>query len=124
MRVNDHNNSPVAFFNLFVHLIDLSSSKVGRVENKVLISAAVVLIRPLNVHPQNVEREVVVGEVPVALHQDLSGNGSPFTKVEAERVDRRQRRISRNYCQVLQNLFEPIGVAIVSRSKRENFKGT
>jgi len=81
--INNHSNSSMASFNLRVHLRNLTTGKVFRVENKVFISLRItILVCPLDVHPKYIDWEFEISEITITFNNHLSAYISPFTEVE------------------------------------------
>jgi hypothetical protein len=83
VRINNDSDPSILTFDLLVHQSDRSFCKVVRVEEKVIVIVVAVTVRPLNVHPEDVDREPILSEVSVAFNDHLSINIGPFTEVEA-----------------------------------------
>ena len=73
MWVDNKHQASACHVNLSVHLIDGIVSEVLGVELEVLVALrVVVLLGPLDVAPEHVHGEAIVGKVPVSLHEHLS----------------------------------------------------
>ena len=69
MRINDHDNAAPRILNLLIHLINLVIGEVLWIELEVLVALGiVVLLRPLDITPEHIDGEPIVGKVLVALH--------------------------------------------------------
>ena len=72
MWVNDDDDTTALIFNLLVHLSDLGVCEVLRVELEVFISCRVtVLLSPLNITPQYIDREAIVSKLGVSIHEHV-----------------------------------------------------
>ena len=86
--IEDHCDAAALLFDFFVHLGYLRLGEVLLVEPEVLVAAfRRVLLGPLDVGPDNVEREAILGEVSVSVHENLSGHVGPLAEVEAKGLD-------------------------------------
>ena len=73
MRVDNHNNTTALLAYFCVHLANLGVCKVLRIELEVFISLRIiVLLCPLDVGPQVVDREAIIREISIPIHQNLS----------------------------------------------------
>jgi hypothetical protein len=87
MWVNNYNNSSITLFNFSVHLSQLLSGEVLRVELEIhIFSCFAILLRPLDVTPQYVNGKVIFGEIFISLHQNISTDSSPFTEIETKHM--------------------------------------
>ena len=124
MRVNDYGNPSVLAFNLTVHVCNSRSGKVEWVEIKVLVVSLIVLVGPLDVHPQDVDGEVVLGKQPVSFNHNFRTHSIPLAKVEAKHVEQRHWNITCNDCQFFLNLFDTVRETVCRRCKNKKFKGS
>jgi len=90
MGVNDDGDSSLLAFNLAVHILNPLSSKVNRVEVEVLVVSLIVLIRPLDVHPQHVNRKVAFCKLFVSVNNDGRTHIIPLAVVKAKCVEKGQ----------------------------------
>ena len=73
MGVDNHHNTAALFPNFRVHLDYLGVGKVLRIELKVFVTLRIiVLLCPLDVGPQVVDRESIIREIPISIYQHLS----------------------------------------------------
>ena len=72
MRIQNCGHVAACRLDLLVHLEKIGTGEVLRVEPEVLIPVGgAVLVCPLDVHHQHVDRELEISEVGVALHYYL-----------------------------------------------------
>lgn len=72
MRVDNHNDATTLLLNLSVHLLNLSVGEVLRVKLEVFVASGVaVLLSPLNIGPEHIDREFVVSEFAIPVHQHV-----------------------------------------------------
>jgi hypothetical protein len=109
MRVNDYGNPSVLAFNLTVHLCNCLGGEVEWIEIEVLVVTFIVLVGPLDVHPQDVDWEIVLGEQPVSFNHNVRTHPIPLAKVEAKHVEQRHRHITCDDRKVFLNLFDTVG---------------
>jgi len=87
MGVDNHYDAAALIVDLLIHLGDLGVGEVLGVEFEVFVaSRVVVLLRPLNVGPQNVNWEAVFSKLTVPVHQHLGGDRGPLAEVVAQGV--------------------------------------
>ncbi len=73
MRVDNYHNTAAFSADFFVHRGNLDVSKVLRIELEVFEALRIiVLLGPLDVGPQVVDREAVIREITIPIHQHLS----------------------------------------------------
>jgi len=73
MRVDNHNNATTLLLNLRVHLLNLSVCEVLRVELEVFVASGVaILLSPLDIGPKDIDREFIVSEFAIPVHQHVS----------------------------------------------------
>ena len=90
VRIEDCGDETALSFDFSVHLLDVGLREVLRVEAEVLVAIGLtVVLGPLDVHDENIDWEIVISEVLVALPEDIGRDDVPLGEVEAERVARR-----------------------------------
>jgi len=90
MRVQDGGHVAASLFNFFVHLSKICSREILWIKAEVFIAVGLaVIVGPLNVHYEDIDGELVVSEVLVSLHDNLSRCNIILREVEAECVKRR-----------------------------------
>lgn len=88
VRVNNDDDATTLSFDLRVHLFNRSVSKVLGIELEILVAIRVViLLRPFNIRPQDIDREFVIREFSVAVHKHVSRNRSPLAEMISEMGD-------------------------------------
>jgi hypothetical protein len=103
MRICYHNELPFACFHFRVHLLVLGLCKLVSVELEILV-----VLRMVDVEPQDVNLEFIFGEVSVPFHQSMRISPSPLRKVEAQRIGRRHLRVSSDISKLFMYLLCPI----------------
>ena len=72
VRIEDCGDEAAFSFNLIVHLLDVRLREVLRVEAEVLVAVGLtVVLGPLDVHDENIDWEIEISEVFVALPEDI-----------------------------------------------------
>ena len=73
MRVDNYHNTTALIADFCVHLADLSVGKVLRIELEVFVALRIiVLLCPLDIGPQVVNREAIIREIAIPVHHHLS----------------------------------------------------
>ena len=89
VRIQDGGHVSSSLFDLFVHLSEISGREVLRVETEIFVAIGLTVeIGPLDVHDEYINRELVVRELPVPVHDDLRRGDVIFREVEAKCVQR------------------------------------
>ena len=88
MRINNNCNTSITCLNLIVHLLYRNLSKICWVKFEVLIVSHVILISPVNIHPQNVNWEFVLSKKTISLHNHIGIDVCPFAKMISKSVYR------------------------------------
>ena len=87
VRIEDCGDEAAFSFDLSVHLLNVGLREVLRVEAEVFVAIGVtVLLGPLDVHDEDIDWEVVISEVLVALPEDVGRDDVPLGEVEAKGV--------------------------------------
>ena len=88
MWVYDDHNPASSALNRLVHNICAIFGEVLWVKEEILVSLwSGVLVSPLDVHPKDVNSDIIFGEISISLDHAVSINPVPFAEVEAEVVD-------------------------------------
>ena len=99
VRVDNHCHSTVWLFNFTIHLANLFSREVLRIKVEVLKTPGrTVFLSPLDVHPKDINWELVTCKIPVPLHDHVRIYRSPLAKVESKHVQQWKRHIARHNC--------------------------
>ena len=107
MWIDDDDNTAARSLNLRVHVTNLSFCEVFRVELEVLVACwIVILLGPFNIGPEHIDRESIIGELGVSIHEHISGDWCPFAEMEAEGVQERHRGEAGDRGQVLVDLLD------------------
>ena len=109
MRVDDHDDPAALFFNLRVHVTNLCICEVLGVELEILIAIRViVLLSPLNIGPKHINREAIISELPISIHEHIRGNWGPLAEMEAKSVQKWHWRKSRDRGKIFIDLFDAL----------------
>ena len=93
----------------FVHLGEFGFSEVLWVELEVFVAIfSAVLISPLNVHDEQVDREFEIRKVLISLHDSVSADPIILGKVEAEDLCRRKGDETSNCRKVVRHFLIPV----------------
>ena len=103
--VNDGDQTTTSLSDLGFHSLHGILGEVDWVERKPTIVACFhcFFVCPesvLDIQPEYVHRELILGEVLATLGDHVGRNGSPLAELEAKRVDGRQGQITRRLRQV------------------------
>ena len=106
MGIDDDDNTAARSLNLRVHVADLSVCEVFRVKLEVFVACwIVILLGPFNIGPEYINRESIVRELGVSVHEHVSGDWCPFAEMETESVQERHRGEAGDRSQVLVDLL-------------------
>lgn len=72
VRIDDDDYAPTSCFYFGIHLRDRSFSEIFGIEFEILVACIViVLLGPLNVGPEHVDREPIFSEILISVHEDI-----------------------------------------------------
>jgi len=100
MWISNNHKSSLGFLNNSVESINLILWECGTIEDEIFFVLSI-----FNVTPQNIYREACCGEIVASFNQQLSSVVFPFAKMEAERIDARDRCVSSNFREGFGHLF-------------------
>ena len=113
MGVDNHHNTAALFPNFRVHLDYLGVGKVLRIELKVFVTLRIiVLLCPLDIGPQVVDRESIIREIPISIYQHLSWDRSPLAEMIAKSGKEWHWCESRDCGQVFINILYAVHLAL------------
>ena len=129
MRIDDHGQTSVRWFNFIVQFRETVRGEVCRVELKVAhIIADPILLGPLNVGPEHVHWESEARKVDISLSETVCGHVIPLAEVESECLNHRQRHKAGNSRQIMVHILHFVWnflrVLRDSTRKNEKLKGS
>ena len=121
MRVDNEHDAATLLLNLAIHLIYLRLSKILGIENEVFVAGwVVVLVCPGDVRPEYIDREAVIREFPVSVHEDFSRDRGPLTEMEAKGMKWGEVREARDCSQVFVDLLYAVLTLVCRNSRRKH----
>ena len=128
VRVKDGGHVSSSSLNFSIHLSEVCGCEVLWVEFKVFIAIRLaILVSPLDVHDEDINRELIISEVSVALHDNLSRSLIILGEVETKGMERRQRDKASHSGESVSNSLVSIQVALSSLNRaaeKEEFESS